>query len=334
MRIIPQHVSGHVRDTCMKFLEINKFKFYMLVTCRQCFRINNVSFLSTMVLWRRLILQSGQTFFGQYLPHRLSDIRHKALVAWFARIGNSSDSGESAWRTIKDRGFNCKWFAWIDSRESRCESPVPLSIRLLLTKIILKLLILKSCKMSRVIPWKSLSFLEIFRDAETLRLIFATIWCQRVDCQDKTHPKLDILLYISFLAAVFANHTALKQEMNYSGMNKIVQAVRTNSVLSIPKTLRFRKRGTLPFGIAPPIAAIFYFSKFGHLPVLPFLVFLKRQGKPPKKQGFFLSAPNPWNLWKRKEKRSKKKEFLAEEKTRNSKKTRKGRTGLRLVFAV
>ena len=49
MRIIPQYVSGHVRDTCMKFLGINKCTFYMLVTCRKCFRINNVSCSSTMV---------------------------------------------------------------------------------------------------------------------------------------------------------------------------------------------------------------------------------------------------------------------------------------------
>ena len=32
MSIIPQHVSRHVRDTCMKFLGIKKCKFYMLVT--------------------------------------------------------------------------------------------------------------------------------------------------------------------------------------------------------------------------------------------------------------------------------------------------------------
>ena len=50
MRIIPQHVSGHVRDACMKIVGIIKCKFYMLVTCRKCFRINNVSFSSTMVL--------------------------------------------------------------------------------------------------------------------------------------------------------------------------------------------------------------------------------------------------------------------------------------------
>ena len=28
----------------------------------------------------------------------------------------------------KNRGFNCEWFARIDSRESRCESPVPLRL--------------------------------------------------------------------------------------------------------------------------------------------------------------------------------------------------------------
>ena len=50
MRIIPQHVSGHVRDTCMKILGIIKCKCYMLVTCRKCFRNNNVSFSSTMAL--------------------------------------------------------------------------------------------------------------------------------------------------------------------------------------------------------------------------------------------------------------------------------------------
>ena len=49
MRIISQHVSGHVRDTCMKFLGINKCKFYMLVTCRKCFQINSVSLSSAMV---------------------------------------------------------------------------------------------------------------------------------------------------------------------------------------------------------------------------------------------------------------------------------------------
>ena len=53
MRIIPQHVSGHVRDTCMKFLGISKCKFYMLVTCRKCFRNNHVSFSSTMIIRAR-----------------------------------------------------------------------------------------------------------------------------------------------------------------------------------------------------------------------------------------------------------------------------------------
>ena len=52
MRIIPQHVSGHVRDTCMKLLGISKCRFYMLVTIRKCFRINNVSFSSAMVVLR------------------------------------------------------------------------------------------------------------------------------------------------------------------------------------------------------------------------------------------------------------------------------------------
>ena len=32
MRIIPQHVSGNVRDTCMKFSGISKCKIYMLVS--------------------------------------------------------------------------------------------------------------------------------------------------------------------------------------------------------------------------------------------------------------------------------------------------------------
>ena len=50
-----------------------------------------------------------------------------ARITRFARIGKSSDSCESAWRAIKIGGFNCEWFARSDSRESRCESPVPLS---------------------------------------------------------------------------------------------------------------------------------------------------------------------------------------------------------------
>ena len=44
MRIIPQHASGHVRDTCMKILGIIKCKCYMLVTCRKCFRISKCIF--------------------------------------------------------------------------------------------------------------------------------------------------------------------------------------------------------------------------------------------------------------------------------------------------
>ena len=37
---------------------------------------------------------------------------------WFVRIGLTR---------YKNRGVNCEWFARIDSRDSRCESPVPLS---------------------------------------------------------------------------------------------------------------------------------------------------------------------------------------------------------------
>ena len=44
------------------------------------------------------------------------------FVAWFARIGNSSESCESAWRAIKIGVSIAN-----DSRESRCKSPVPLS---------------------------------------------------------------------------------------------------------------------------------------------------------------------------------------------------------------
>ena len=44
-----------------------------------------------------------------------------ARIGWFARIGNSSDSGESAWYAI-----NIGVSIANDSRESRCESPVPL----------------------------------------------------------------------------------------------------------------------------------------------------------------------------------------------------------------
>ena len=53
--------------------------------------------------------------------------------------------------------------------------------------------------------------------------------------------------------------------------------------------------------------------------------FGKRQGKPPKKQGFFIPT-EPLNPWKRREKRSKKTRNSSQgEKTRNSKKTRKDR---------
>ena len=57
---------------------------------------------------------------------RASQFARFVRIGWFARIGNSSDSCESAWRAKKNRGFKCEWFARIDSRESHCESPVPL----------------------------------------------------------------------------------------------------------------------------------------------------------------------------------------------------------------
>ena len=43
-----------------------------------------------------------------------------ARIGWLARIGNSNDSGDSAWCAIyKNRGFNCEWFARIASRIAR-----------------------------------------------------------------------------------------------------------------------------------------------------------------------------------------------------------------------
>ena len=74
----------------------------------------------------------GGQFWGlDFLPLKFSCFARPflcTLVAWFARIGNSSDSRQSAWRAI-EKGFSkdCEWFVRIDSRESRCESPVPLS---------------------------------------------------------------------------------------------------------------------------------------------------------------------------------------------------------------
>ena len=47
-----------------------------------------------------------------------------ARIGWFARIGNWSDSCQSAWRAIKTGVSIAN-----DSRESGCESPVPLSAR-------------------------------------------------------------------------------------------------------------------------------------------------------------------------------------------------------------
>ena len=69
MRIVPQHVSGHIRDTCMKFLGINKCKCYMLVTCRKCCRIKHVSFSSTMVDSLGLEFQSQLEILRKILMH-------------------------------------------------------------------------------------------------------------------------------------------------------------------------------------------------------------------------------------------------------------------------
>ena len=45
------------------------------------------------------------------------EIRANRKFEWFGWIGLTR---------YKNRGLNCEWFARIDSRESRCESPVPL----------------------------------------------------------------------------------------------------------------------------------------------------------------------------------------------------------------
>ena len=63
---------------------------------------------------------------------------------------------------------------------------------------------------------------------------------------------------------------------------------------------------------------------FWQNPVLPFLVFWKMPGKPAKKQGFFVPAEPLKSLEKKGKKLKKNKEFLAREKTRNSKKTKEG----------
>ena len=61
---------------------------------------------------------------SEAIPYELSGVIRAnrlarfARTGWFARIGNSSDSGESAWRAIK-LGVSIA----NDSRESRCESP-------------------------------------------------------------------------------------------------------------------------------------------------------------------------------------------------------------------
>ena len=61
--------------------------------------------------------------FGPFLSGviRANRFARFARIGWFARIGTSSDACESAWRAIKIGVSTAN-----DSRESRCESPVPL----------------------------------------------------------------------------------------------------------------------------------------------------------------------------------------------------------------
>ena len=64
-------------------------------------------------------------------------------------------------------------------------------------------------------------------------------------------------------------------------------------------------------------------------PVLPFLVFFgKRHGKPPKKQGFVMPTEPLKSLEKKGKTLEKTRNSSQGKKPRNSKKTRKGRTGL------
>ena len=83
--------------------------------------------------WFRIFTPNFAQDLASKLPE-LSGVIHAnrfarfARIGWFARIGNASDSGKSAGRARKNRGFNCEWFARIDLRESRCESPVPLLV--------------------------------------------------------------------------------------------------------------------------------------------------------------------------------------------------------------
>ena len=63
-------------------------------------------------------------------------------------------------------------------------------------------------------------------------------------------------------------------------------------------------------------------------PDLPFLVFFgKKQGKPPKKQGFFFPSEALKSLGKKGKTLKKARNSLQEKKARNSKKARKGRSG-------
>ena len=69
-----------------------------------------------------VVMRSGgnYTFLGGVIRANL--FARFAWIKWFGRIGNSSHLCESAWRAIK---IGVSTIA-NDSRESRCESPVPL----------------------------------------------------------------------------------------------------------------------------------------------------------------------------------------------------------------
>ena len=125
-------------------------------------------------------------------------IRTNRKFEWFGRIGQAC---------YKNRGLNCEWFARIDSRESRCESPVPLTtvhfLRLLqiarklkypltqnnyFRKIILKLLLSENYEPHTRNSLKMFSFLDISRGQNASKItknnsqgvIFVIISCQRV----------------------------------------------------------------------------------------------------------------------------------------------------------
>ena len=93
------------------------------------------SFLQHFRLDQSSVMQDKfyiQRFSNTSFGRTLSGVIRANRFAWFARIGWFARVGKFEWFVriglthYKKRGFNCEWFARIDSRESRCESPVPL----------------------------------------------------------------------------------------------------------------------------------------------------------------------------------------------------------------